>query len=113
MSQIGLPLFLAEVGNESYVGLVKSWAEYGTDLLILALAPIVLVALFVGLAGKLFKYGPLTVLSLLPSIALNTPALTNLQDRYREKIPGHIYAAVYPVVAIGLLAVMFALSFVI
>ena len=113
MSQIGLPLFLAQVGNESYVGLVKSWAEHGTHLVILALAPIVLVALFVGLAGKLFKYGPLTVLSLLPSIALNTPALSNLQDRYREKIPGHIYAAVYPVVAIGLLAVMFALSFVI
>lgn len=111
MSQIGLPLFLAQVGNESYVGLEQSWADHGTLLFALAIAPVALIALFVGLAGRLFDYGPLTVLSLLPSVALNTPALTNVQDSYRERIPSHIYAAVYPVVALALLASMFALSF--
>jgi putative transport protein len=111
MSQIGLPLFLAQIGNESYTGLVQSWDEYGSILFVLAVAPILFVALLVVLAGRLFRYGPLTVLSLLPTVAMNTPALINLQDKFREKIPSHVYATVYPVVALGLLLVMFGLSF--
>ena len=110
MSQIGLPLFLSQIGNESYIGLVQSWEQYGMRLVVLAIAPIILISVLVAIAGKIFKHGPLTVLSMLPSVALNTPALNTLQDRYRERIPGHVYATVYPVVALGLLAVMFALS---
>jgi len=113
MSQIGLPLFLSQVGNESYVGLEHAWGEYGVQLVGLAFAPVILITLLVLVAGKLFRHGPLTVLSLLPSVALNTPALNNLQDKYGERIPGHVYATVYPLVAIGLLAAMFILSLVV
>ncbi len=113
MSHIGLPLFLAQIGNESYGGLANAWTEHGVLLVALAVAPVILLALLAILAGKIFKYGPLTVLSLVPSIALNTPALTTLQNNYREKIPGHVYAAVYPFVALGLLAIMFVLSLIV
>jgi len=110
MAQIGLPLFLSQIGNESYAGLMRSWEQYGTMLVALAFAPVIIVTVLVVAAGKLFKHGALSVLSLLPSVALNTPALDNLQERYREKIPGHVYATVYPVVTLVLLCSMFALS---
>ena len=110
MSQIGLPLFLSQVGNESYDGLMRSWAMFGVQLVLLSFAPVVIITALVALAGKLFKLGPLTLLSLLPSVALNTPALNNLQDSYKEKIPGHVYATVYPIVSVGLIASLFALS---
>jgi putative transport protein len=112
MAQIGLPLFLSQIGNESYVGLVQSWEKSGVLLVAFSIAPVVIITLLVIAAGKVFKHGALSALSFLPSVALNTPALDNLQDKYREKIPGHIYATVYPVVTLGLLCAMFALSLV-
>lgn len=110
LSHIGLPLFLAQVGNAAYEGLTSAWSEFGYLLLLLALVPVVLLAVLGAVAGPLFRLGPLTLLSLLPSVALNTPALNALQDRYRERIPSHVYAAVYPVVIITVLLVALVVS---
>lgn len=113
MAHIALPLFLAQIGNTAYSGLMAAWGEFGTRLVLLSLCPILLGALLVALAGRWFGYGALTTLSMLPSLALNTPALTIIQKAHREAIPGHVYAAVYPIVAIGLLLSMFLVSLVI
>jgi putative transport protein len=110
MAHISLPLFMAQIGNASYAGLVASWEEYGLRLIQLSLGPILLAVPCTFLAGRWSGSGALTTLSLLPSLALNTPALTMIQKSYREAIPGHVYASVYPFVAIGLLWSMFLLS---
>ena len=112
LSHIGLPLFLAQVGNASYHGLISAWSDFGFLLLLLAIVPVVMLAVLSALAGRAFKLGPLTLLSLAPSTALNTPALTAIQDRYRERIPSHVYAAVYPVVIITVLLVALVVSIV-
>jgi len=110
MAHIALPLFMAQIGNASCAGLMASWGEYGPRLVPLSLAMGVLATMLTFLAGRSFGYGALTTLSMLPSLALNTPALTTVQKAYREAIPGHVYAAVYPFVAIGLLLIMFLAS---
>lgn len=113
MSHIGLPIFLAQIGNESYAGLQSAWSEYGSLLVVLGIAPVVFLVLLCVLAGRLFRYGSLTVLSLIPSVGMNTPALINIQDNYRERIPSYVYAATYPVVSVLLLLTMFVLSLVV
>jgi len=110
LAQIGLPLFLAEVGNASYGGLVQAWARYGYRLPLFALLAVMILALLVLGLGRVLRQGPLATLSFLPSIALNTAAFTSLQDQHRERLPAHIYAVVYPVVSLVLILTFLAIS---
>jgi putative transport protein len=112
MSHIGLPLFLAQVGNACYAGLIQAWSQFGYLLVVLSIVPVGLLIALATVAGRILGYGALTVLSLVPSVAMNTPALETLQKYYRERIPGHVYAAVYPITMLGLLAIVFGLSLV-
>lgn len=102
-SQIGLPLFLAQVGNASYDGLCAGWRTQGATLAAIAVVPALLVVPVVLLAGRLLGAGPLRTLSLLPCVALNTPAYDMIQDDYRERLPAHVYATAYPAVSLALL----------
>lgn len=110
LSHIGLPLFLAQVGNSSYEGLTQAWSDYGVLLVVVAITPVPLLALLVLLSGRLWGLGQLSLLALVPSVALNTPALTALQDKFRERIPGHVYAAVYPFVMLAVLTTALVVS---
>jgi len=112
MAHIGLPLFMAQIGNQAYGGLAGAWEEHGLRLLLVAVLLTLLLALLTLLAGKLLRLGALTVLALVPSLALNTPALSIVQSGSRAGIPGHGYAAVYPLTALLLLLAMFVLSLV-
>ncbi len=110
LAQIGLPLFLAEVGNASYGGLLQAWARYGYRLPLFALLLVTMLALLVLALGRVLRQGPLATLALLPPIALNTAAFTSLQDQHRERLPAHIYAIVYPVASMALILTFLAVS---
>lgn len=106
LRQIGLPLFLVEAGNASYDGLVRARFEHGPRLLGLTLVPMTIVVLLVMAAGRLLRLGPLGTLSMVSPICLNTPAHDVVQSGYKERLPSHVYAVVYPFVSIGLLVLL-------
>jgi putative transport protein len=110
LSHVGLPLFLAQVGNASYAGLTDALSEYGYRLFVVAAVPLLLLAGLSLLVARFSKLGRLTLLSLLPSAAMNTPALEALQEKYRERIPGHVYAAVYPFAMLTALTIALVVS---
>ncbi len=103
LSQIGLPLFLAEVGNRSYDGLVAALPTWGLHLVAPAVVAAGVAVALVAAAGRLLRLGPLATISLFATLMLNTPAFQLIQQRHRERIPSTIYAAVYPVVSLSLL----------
>ncbi|RMF72532.1 MAG: hypothetical protein D6738_11025, partial [Acidobacteria bacterium] len=94
LAQIGLPLFLAEVGNRAWGGLVQALPTWGLPLLVPAAAGVGAGIALAALVGRALRLGPLATLSLFASLLLNTPAFQLIQQRHREKIPSAIYAAV-------------------
>lgn len=111
LAQIGLPLFLAQVGNASYGGLLDALLRHGVRLPLLCLAAVLLLAALVLALGRILRCGPLATLSLLPPIALNSAAFSQVQDAHRERLPGHVYGVVYPVVSMVLILTFLAISF--
>jgi putative transport protein len=103
LGQIGLPLFLVQVGNASYGSLVSAGWDHGLRLLALSAMPVLVVVVGALLAGRALGLGRLATLAMVPPVSLNTPAFLALQASYRETLPAQIYAAVYPFVSIGLL----------
>lgn len=103
LRQIGLPLFLVEVGNASYENLVRAWLEHGARLVGLTLVPMTIVVVLVLAAGRVLRLGPLATLTLVPPVCLNTPAYNLVQNEYRERLPSYVYAVTYPFVSIGML----------
>lgn len=103
LRQIGLPLFLVQVGNASYENLVRAWFEHGVRLTGLTLVPMAVVVVLVLAAGRLLRLGPLATLTLVPPVCLNTPAYNLVQNDYRERLPSYVYAVAYPFVSIGML----------
>ena len=91
------------MGNASYDGLLDAWRQYGYRLPLFAILAVLLLAAVVLLLGRILRQGPLATLSFLPTIALNTPAFTSLQEQHRERLPAHIYAVVYPIVSMVLI----------
>ncbi len=110
LTQIGLPLFLAQVGNASYAGLTAAWQGHGPRLVAPVLVSVALGCAGAWIAGRALGYGPLATLSTLPALTLNTPAYTLVQDRHRERIPSAIYAAVYPITSLVMLSLFVLLS---
>lgn len=112
LAQIGLPLFLAQVGNASYGGLLDALLRHGIRLPLLCVAAVLLLVGLVGVLGRILGCGPLATLSLLPPVALNSAAFNQVQEAHRERLPGHVYGVVYPVVSIVLILTFLAISFV-
>jgi len=112
MAQIGLPLFLVEIGNASYGGLLQAWVDHGYRLPLLTLTGVAFLLLAALLVGRLLRLGPLATLSVVPAAALNTPAFDALQERHQERIPAAVYAAIYPVLGVVLLISFLVVSIV-
>jgi len=110
LAQIGLPLFLAQVGNASYGGLLEALVRHGIRLPLLCLGAVSVLLVLVVALGRVLRRGPLATLSLLPPIALNTAAFNLLQEAHRERLPGHTYGVVYPVVSMVLILTFLVIS---
>ncbi|MBP8622514.1 aspartate:alanine exchanger family transporter [Bacteroides sp.] len=104
LRQLGLLLFLAEVGTSAGVNLVSTFQESG--LLLFAVGAIITtVPMFIaGIVGHfVFKISPLDLLGTLTGGMTSTPGLAAADSMTDSNIPSVAYATVYPIAMVFLI----------
>ena len=100
LRQLGLLLFLAEVGTSAGTNLVATFQESGW-LLFGVGAAITLVPMFVGLF--VFKISILDLLGTITGGMTSTPGLAAADSMTDSNIPSVAYATVYPIAMVFLI----------
>lgn len=104
LRQLGLLLFLAEVGTSAGRNLVETFQESGLLMFgvgaVITLVPM-FVALFVG--RYLLKINPLDMLGAITGGMTSTPGLVAADSMAKSNIPGVAYATVYPIAMVFLI----------
>ena len=104
LRQLGLLLFLAEVGTSAGKNLVETFQESGLLMFgvgaVITLVPM-FVALFVG--RYLLKINPLDMLGAITGGMTSTPGLVAADSMAKSNIPGVAYATVYPIAMVFLI----------
>lgn len=104
LRQLGLLLFLAEVGTSAGKNLIQTFQESGLEMFAVG-AIITLVPMFTALLiGKyLLKVGPLDMLGAITGGMTSTPGLVAADSMVQSNIPGIAYATVYPIAMVFLI----------
>ena len=107
LRQLGLLLFLAEVGTSAGQNLVATFQESGL-LLFGVGAAITIVPMFIAafVALKVFKVSMLDLLGTLTGGMTSTPGLAAADSMTDSNIPGVAYATVYPIAMVFLILVI-------
>jgi len=96
LMQLGLVLFMAEVGLKAGGGVAVALSEVGPQLfgagVIVTMVPILLAY---GIGSKVFKMNPAILLGSITGAMTSTPALNVLSETSRSPVPGLGYAGTY------------------
>lgn len=104
LRQLGLLLFLAEVGTSAGVNLVATFEESGMTLFLVGLA-ITMVPMFVavGVGYFIFKINILDMLGTITGGMTSTPGLAAADSMTDSDAPSIAYATVYPIAMVFLI----------
>ena len=104
LRQLGLLLFLAEVGTSAGKNLVATFQESGFLLFGVGAAITLVPMLIVAFVGKLvFKISTLDLLGTITGGMTSTPGLAAADSMTDSNIPGVAYATVYPIAMVFLI----------
>ena len=104
LRQLGLLLFLAEVGTSAGKNLVSTFQESGFMLFGVGAAITIIPMLTAALVGKLvFKISLLDLLGTITGGMTSTPGLAAADSMTDSNIPGVAYATVYPIAMVLLI----------
>ena len=104
LRQLGLLLFLAEVGTSAGANLVETFREHGLLLfcsgILITLVPMIVSAV---IGRAVFKISSLDLLGTITGGMTSTPGLAAVDSMTDSNIPGVAYATVYPIAMILLI----------
>ncbi len=104
LRQLGLLLFLAEVGTSAGKNLVATFQESGFTLFAVGAAITLVPMLIAAFVGKLvFKISTLDLLGTITGGMTSTPGLAAADSMTDSNIPGVAYATVYPIAMVFLI----------
>ena len=104
LRQLGLLLFLAEVGTSAGANLVETFREHGLLLfcsgILITLVPMIVSAV---IGRAVFKISSLDLLGTITGGMTSTPGLAAVDSMTDSNIPGVAYATVYPIAMVFLI----------
>lgn len=104
LRQLGLLLFLAEVGTSAGKNLVATFQDSGLTMFAVGVA-VTLIPMFVALlVGRyLLKINPLDMMGAITGGMTSTPGLVAADSMVDSNMPGVAYATVYPIAMVFLI----------
>ncbi len=104
LRQLGLLLFLAEVGTSAGVGLVATFQQSGILLFIVGAIITILPMIVATVVGRwIFKINMLDMLGTLTGSMTSTPGLAAADSMADSNVPSIAYATVYPIAMVVLI----------